>query len=151
MFVESVDHGKGRFPLVEPAVDWFATHVEQKVVHPAHVPLQTESESAEIRRTRDTPPGAGISVLVKVGSIEQGKTMGVLWKMARNPIDDNADSILVAAIDEMPKFIRITEPTRWSEVTRYLIPPRSVERMLGDRHEFDMRIAQILHIQDQAI
>src|SRR6478736_2459486 len=59
VFMESVDHRKGRFPLVEPAVDWLAAHIEQKVVHPVHIPFKAEPEAAEIGRTRNTRPGGG--------------------------------------------------------------------------------------------
>jgi hypothetical protein len=59
MLVKRVDHRKGRFSLVIPAMNSFATHVEQKVVHPSHIPLQTESESAEVGRPGDTRPSSG--------------------------------------------------------------------------------------------
>ena len=39
------------------AVDRLVVHVSQRVVHPAHVPLEREAQAAEVRRPRDAGPG----------------------------------------------------------------------------------------------
>ncbi len=41
------------------AVDRLAPEIAQRVVHPAHVPLEGKTEPAEIRRARDLRPGGG--------------------------------------------------------------------------------------------
>ena len=41
-------------------VDRVVADVAQRVVHPAHVPLEAEAEPAEVRRPRDAGPGGGL-------------------------------------------------------------------------------------------
>ena len=41
---------------MEPTVDRFALEVVERVVHPAHVPLEAEAEPAEVDGTRDARP-----------------------------------------------------------------------------------------------
>ena len=43
--------------VVEAAVDRLLREVLERVVHPAHVPLEAEAEAAEIGRPRDAGPG----------------------------------------------------------------------------------------------
>jgi hypothetical protein len=38
------------------AVDGIETDVPQRVIHPPHVPLQSEAESSKIRRPRNARP-----------------------------------------------------------------------------------------------
>src|ERR1700693_6066321 len=249
MLMIGIDHREVHLSLVEPSVNRFAAHVEQKVVHPSHVPLEPETESSQVGWSGDARPRsgffcdghdsrkplvtdfvkafdeidsvevlaaamdvrhpftrfsrvveikhrsdcvdaktidvivvqpeqaicdkkiaylvstvikdqgtpismftlAGISVFVKMGSIEQSETMRILWEMSGNPVDDDAESVFVSTIDKMPKLIGVPEPARRGEVAGNLIAPGSIEGMLGDRHQFEMRITQVLHIRDQTI
>src|SRR5689334_21845297 len=56
ILVEMVEHRKSEVVLVELAVDRVALEVVQRVVHPAHVPLERETQAAQVRRTRDLRP-----------------------------------------------------------------------------------------------
>ena len=47
VLVEGVDQAEGEFVVVVFAVDGVVPHVAERVVHPAHVPLQAEAEPAE--------------------------------------------------------------------------------------------------------
>src|ERR1700693_6094184 len=71
--------------------------------------------------------------------------------MARNPVEDNSDSLLVAAIDEMTKLIRVSKAARRRIVTGDLVTPGTIKRMLGDREQFDVGIPHFLDIRDQSI
>ena len=50
VFVEGVHHPKRQLMMVKFAVDRVVRHVGQCVVHPAHVPLGAEAQSAHIGR-----------------------------------------------------------------------------------------------------
>ena len=55
-----VEHTEGQLPVVVMAEIWIALHVIQKIVHPAHVPLEVESKSAVVLIAGDLRPGRGL-------------------------------------------------------------------------------------------
>ena len=55
-----VDQGEGHVAVVVRAVDGVALEVAQGVVHPAHVPLEAEAETAVAGGAGDTGPGGGL-------------------------------------------------------------------------------------------
>src|ERR1700761_772713 len=71
--------------------------------------------------------------------------------MARDPVEDNSNSLLVAAIDEMTKLIRVSKTARRRIVTGDLVTPGTVKRMLGDREQFDVGVTHLFDVRDQAI
>src|SRR5207244_2553900 len=58
MFLESVEQRKRNVAVMESAKDRIKAHVLQEVVHPTHVPFESESETAEISRSRNARPGS---------------------------------------------------------------------------------------------
>src|SRR4029077_16541898 len=46
LLLESVEQREGESSMMKPAKDWIQLHVFQKVVHPAHVPFEAETQSA---------------------------------------------------------------------------------------------------------
>src|SRR6202022_2802442 len=92
-----------------------------------------------------------IGVFVKLCSVELSQSKGVLWEMPRNPVENDSDALLVAAIDEMTKLVRIPKTARWRIVTGDLVTPGTVKRMLGDGQQFDMGVAHFFDIRDQSI
>ena len=56
VFAEGVNHAEGQRAVLVLAVDWVQRNVPQSVVHPAHVPLQTEAQTAEVGRPRNARP-----------------------------------------------------------------------------------------------
>src|SRR5688572_17668096 len=54
-----IEHREGEIVLMVFAEDWIALEVGEGVVHPAHVPLEGEPESAEVWRASDLRPGGG--------------------------------------------------------------------------------------------
>jgi hypothetical protein len=59
ILVMMIEHREGEIVLVILAIDGILLEVAKRVVHPAHVPLEAEAESAEVRRARDLRPGGG--------------------------------------------------------------------------------------------
>ena len=57
VFVERVDQAERQLVVMKFAVDRIVPHVARRVVHPAHVPFQAESKSADVSG-RDTPAQA---------------------------------------------------------------------------------------------
>ena len=56
VLVPGVDHREGQLVVVEAAVHRLLREVLERVVHPAHVPLEAEAEPAEVGRARDARP-----------------------------------------------------------------------------------------------
>src|SRR5258708_217491 len=59
IFGEGVEEGKSQLVLVKSTVDGILREIGERVVHPAHVPLQAEAEAAEIGWAGDAGPGGG--------------------------------------------------------------------------------------------
>src|SRR5690348_2801488 len=89
---------------------------------------------------------ARIFVLVKVRSVEKRQPVRVSWKMRGRPVEDHADSRLMATIHEIHKVARRSEATRHREIADRLVAPRTIERMLHDRHQFDVRVTHLFYV-----
>ena len=81
---------------------------------------------------------ARIGVLVKSGAVEFGQPVNVFREVSRHPVYDHSDSVLMAEVHEVHEVFRSTVTTRGSEVADSLIAPTTRERMLGNRHQFDV-------------
>src|SRR4029077_20793308 len=88
---------------------------------------------------------------IKPCSVELSQSEGILGEMARNPVQNDSDAFLVAAIDEMTKLVRIPKTAAWRIITGDLVTPGTAKRMLGDRQYFDMGVAHFFDIRDQPI
>ena len=58
---------------------------------------------------------------------------------------------LMAAIDEMPKLIRVTEAAGRRVIICDLITPRTFEGMLRDRQQFDVRVTHFQNVRQQRV
>ena len=77
--------------------------------------------------------------------------MNILREMRRHPIHDHADSGLMTAVDKMAKLIRLSETTGRRKIIRHLITPRTFERVLRHRHQFDMGVAHLEDIRQKSV
>ena len=84
---------------------------------------------------------ARIVVLVKVRAVEERQAVGVGGKVRRHPVQDHADPVLVAVIDEIHEVFRSAVAAGGREVAHGLITPRFIQRMLHHRQQFDVRKA----------
>ena len=57
IFLKRVDQREGDVAVMKATINRIETHVLEEVVHPTHVPFETESEPAEISRPRHAWPG----------------------------------------------------------------------------------------------
>src|SRR5208337_4797068 len=53
IFGEGVEEPEGHLVVAPTPIDRVARHVFQRVVHPTHVPLEAETQTAEVGRRRD--------------------------------------------------------------------------------------------------
>ena len=96
-------------------------------------------------------PDPGITVFIDVCAIKESQAVGILRKMAGDPVDDHADAFSVAAVYKCPEFIGRSVAAGGGVPTRYLIAPGSIEGVLRDRHHLDVGEAPLLHVGNQAI
>ena len=71
--------------------------------------------------------------------------------MRGHPVDHDTDPLLVATVDEVFQFVRRTVARRRRIVADGLVAPRTVERMFGHRHQFDVGEAEVLHIRNEPV
>ena len=227
--------------MVEAAVDRVLLEVRERVVHPAHVPLEAEAEPAEVRRPRHARPrrrllrsgrDAGlpgvsdlvhalqeldrleilaaavlvrqplaflarvvevehrrdgvdaqpvgvvllqpvepvgeqevphlvarqvedqrapvgmraaprIRVLVQVRAVEERERPVVAREVRRHPVEHHADPVLVQPVDEAAEVVGRAEARRRRVVPGHLVAPGAGERVLHDRHQLDVREAEV--------
>src|SRR5215831_7946552 len=87
-----------------------------------------------------------IGVLVKIASIEERQAVIVTGKMRWNPVEDHANSVLMQVVDEEHEILRRAVATSGSKVSRRLISPGTVKRMLHHRQELHMSESHVLNV-----
>jgi len=78
-------------------------------------------------------------VLVKMRSIEIAKTRLILWEMCRNPIQNHSNSVLMEMVHEIHEVAWRPKPAGRSEVAGRLVSPRTIEGMLHNWKQFNVR------------
>ncbi len=66
--------------------------------------------------------------------------------MRRHPVEDHADTVPVQHVDQVHAVLRRAVARGRREVAGGLVAPRSVERMLGDRHQLHVGEAHALRV-----
>ena len=94
---------------------------------------------------------AGIRVLVERGPVEPGQRVGILGKVAGNPVEDHADAVAVTRVDERAEIVRRSEAAGRRVEPGDLITPRSREGVLHDRQQLDVRVAHLLDVRDETL
>ena len=64
-----------------------------------------------------------VGIFVARLAVKIGKTVRVSWEVSRNPVENNADAVLMALIDKIHQVVRRAVPGRCGKVARYLIAP----------------------------
>ena len=94
---------------------------------------------------------ARIGVLEQMRAVEVRKSMFVRREMRWDPVQDDADSVLMKHVDEVLEILRRAVAARRREKSSDLISPRAVKRVLHDRHELDVREVHLAHIVRQRL
>ena len=79
-----------------------------------------------------------IGVLVEVSAVEVHERVVVGREVRRHPVEDHPHATLVQTVDHRLEVVGRAVPVGRAEVPRRLVPPRSVERVLHHREQFDM-------------
>ena len=79
-----------------------------------------------------------VGMLVQRGAVEAAQRPGVLGEVRRHPVHDHPDAGAVQTVDEETELIGRAEPGRGRVIGRDLVSPRTAERMLGHRQQFDV-------------
>src|SRR5207247_9085116 len=95
---------------------------------------------------RALPPSR---VLQERRSIEVGQAMPVLGEMRRHPTHNDADALLMAAVDKIHEVFRQPEARGGRVIAGNLVAPRPGKRMLHDGHQLDVRVAHLLDVTGQ--
>ena len=86
---------------------------------------------------------ARVLVLVERGAVEPPQAVPVGGEMRRHPVQDDADAEVVEHVHEVHEVLRRSVAAGRGEVADGLVAPRSVERVLHDRHDLDVREAHL--------
>ncbi len=92
---------------------------------------------------------ARVLVLVQGGAVEARERVGVLRKVGRHPVEDDADPAVMTVVDQIAEIVGTAKAAGRREVARRLVAPRQVERMLGHRQQLDMGESHVLHVIDE--
>ena len=66
-------------------------------------------------------PLRGVGVFVERRAVETAESVGVGREVRRHPVDEDADAVLMAVIDEEPEIVRLAVPAGGSEVPGRLV------------------------------
>ena len=108
------------------------------VIVDQRVPVEMEAE-------------ARVGVLVQVGAIEIAEPVRIGRKMARHPVQQQADAAGMAAVDEARERRRIAVAAGRGEQPDRLVAPRAVERILRDRQQLEMGEAHLGDVRHQPL
>ena len=92
---------------------------------------------------------ARIGVLVERRAVEQPQAVAVAGEMGRHPVEDHADAVLVQHVDEIHEVLRRAVAAGGGVVAHRLVAPTGRQRMLADRQQFDVRVADLLAVLGQ--
>ena len=146
--VVEVEHGRDR---VDPQpVDVVLLQPEQGVgeqVVRHFPPPEVEDEGAPVA----VLPLPRVRVLVEVGPVEGGEAVRVAGEVGRHPVEDHADPLPVAPVDEFHELPGASEPGRGGEIPEHLVSPRPVERVLRHRHQLDVGVPHLPHVRHEIV
>ena len=88
----------------------------------------------------------GIARFIARFAVEVAQAVGIAAEVARHPVEDDADAVFVAEVDEVHQVFRLAVAARRREVARALVAPGTVERIFAERHELDVRVIHFLDV-----
>ncbi len=90
-------------------------------------------------------------MLVQVSAVEHPQAVAVAREVGGHPIQDHANAVLVAMIDQIHEVLRRAVTAGDGKVPYCLIAPTSRERMLADGEQLKVRVAHLLAVFDKLI
>ena len=89
---------------------------------------------------------ARIGVLVEMRAVEIGEAVRVGREVRRNPVENDADAVLVQVVDQVHEVLRRAEARGGREVAGGLVSPGTVEGMLHHGQELDVGEAHLVDV-----
>ena len=90
-------------------------------------------------------------MLVQVGAVEIAEPVRIGRKVARHPVQHQADAAGMAAVDEARERRRVAVAAGRGEQPDRLVAPRAVERILRDRQQLEMGEAHLGDVGHQPL
>ena len=90
-------------------------------------------------------------ILIERLSVKFKETVFVLREIGGDPVEDHADARLVHLFDEIPEILRRSVPGSRGVVSRDLIAPRLVKRMLHHGQQLYMGIAHLCGVRRKTV
>src|SRR5580765_5514556 len=90
-------------------------------------------------------------MFVKVRAIELREAERVAREMRGSPVQKNADTGVVAAVNKFHELSGRAVAAGGGKIADRLIAPGAIEGMLHDGKQFDVRVAKILNVGDKLI
>ena len=94
---------------------------------------------------------ARVGVFVEGGAVEAPQSVGVAREVAGDPIENHAQAGLMAGVDEIAEVVGSAEARGGRVVAGDLIAPGAGEGVLHDGQQFEVRVAEVAHVGDQAV
>ena len=92
---------------------------------------------------------SGILILKAGPAVKVGQTMCVLWKMSGYPVQNHTDTVLVKVVYKVHKVLGCAVAGGGSEISRHLIAPGAVIRMLRNAHQLYVGVAHLFYVSRQ--
>ncbi len=92
-----------------------------------------------------------VGVLVQRRAVELRERELVAREVRRHPVEEDADAGGVHRVDEGAKLVRRAERRDGRVEARHLIPPGARERVMHDRQQLDVRVAEVLHVRHELL
>ena len=93
----------------------------------------------------------GVGVFVEMRAVKSRQAVRVAGKVRGHPIQNNAQAGGMGRVHKILKILRAAKARRRREHAQRLVAPGRVQRMLTDRHQLQMRKAQVAGIRHQRI
>jgi hypothetical protein len=77
---------------------------------------------------------------------KKAQAVRVAREVRRHPVQQHADAVLMAVIHKVHEVVGRAEAAGRRKVAGHLIAPRTVEGVLGDGQQFDVRVAHLLGV-----
>ena len=97
------------------------------------------------------PALARIGVFVQMSAIKFRQAVRISRKVGRRPIQNDADTRLMEAVDERHEIVWRAVTAGSGKISERLVSPGTVERMLHHRHQFHVRVAHLLQIGNELV
>ena len=91
-----------------------------------------------------------VGMLVEMRAVEVAQAVRVVGEVGGDPVEDHAVAVPVHGVDEVGEVVGRAESRRRGEVADRLVAPAPVERVLGDRHQLDVREVRVVEVRRRA-